>query len=220
MKKYIIISGLIVLFLICLGAKFETPNTFPLFGKLIILDPGHGGADPGSIYGNSYEKDYNLDFARTLKKVIEKYGGTVILTRDGDYDLSSPKAWNRKRSDFNNRIKLINENKPDVYLSLHMNYLSDGSYYGAQVFYHKKANEKNEKLAEVLQEHLNLFFDLERDYKQISSDKYMFPRLEPMGVLIEYGFMSNGKDRKALKLESYRLRLAEALVVALNEYFT
>ncbi len=218
MKKNIVIF-LIPLLLIALACKFEPTNSFPLFGKFIILDPGHGADDPGSVYKDEYEKDYNLLFARSLKTVLENYGATVILTRDGDYDLSSKSHWSRKRSDFNNRIKLINEDKPDVYLSLHMNYLNDSSYFGSQVFYSNK-NTFNENLAKILQNELNKYFSYEKDYKKIGSDKYMFGKIEVPGVLIEYGFMSSYKDRTNLKKENYRLELSRVIADGLVEYFT
>lgn len=218
MKKNIVIF-LIPLLLIALAFKFEPANSFPLFGKFIILDPGHGADDPGSVYKDEYEKDYNLLFARSLKTVLENYGATVMLTRDGDYDLSSKNHWSRKRSDFNNRIKLINEDKPDVYLSLHMNYLNNSSYYGSQVFYSNK-NTFNENLAKVLQNELNKYFSYEKDYKKIGSDKYMFGKIEVPGVLIEYGFMSSYKDRTNLKKENYRIELSTVIADGLVEYFT
>lgn len=218
MKRWLLL--LIIPLILCLLAfKFDATNTFPLFGKLIILDPGHGSDDPGSVYKDEYEKDYNLDFARTLKEVLTEYGATVILTRDGDYDLSSQNAKSRKRSDFNNRIKLINEDKPDLYLSLHMNYLNDSRYYGAQVFY-SEANEHNEHMADIIQKNMNEFFDFNKQYKKIGSDKYLFGKLEVPGVLIEYGFMSSYKDRENLKKDSYRRNLSTAIADSIVEYFT
>lgn len=218
MKKRFIIL-LLPLFLICLACKFEPVNTFPLFGKFIILDPGHGSSDPGSVFKDEYEKDYNLSFARTLKRVLERYGATVLMTRDGDYDLSKPNASSRKRSDFDNRIKLINDDTPDIYLSLHMNYLNDSKYYGSQVFYNKVV-DSNETLAKILQEELNRFFSFEKDYKKIGSDKYMYGKLKVPGVLIEYGFMSSYKDRTNLKKDSYREELSTCIADALVLYFT
>jgi N-acetylmuramoyl-L-alanine amidase len=202
-----------------LAFKKQTVNTFPLFGKLIILDIGHGGLDPGSTYKDEYEKDYNLDFSKVLKSNLESMGATVIMTRDGDYDLSSPNVTYRKKSDFNNRIKLINESGADLYLSLHMNYLDDTSYYGGQVFY-SGINAKNETIAKTLQDGINKFLKLSKDYKEISDDKYMFKRIEVPGVLIEYGFMSSQKDRQNLKDDVYKNDYSKAIINAIITYFT
>ena len=219
MKKYIIFSFLLFSLLITLAFKFPTKNTFPLFGRMIILDPGHGSLDPGSTFNSIYEKDYNLTFAQTLKEELESLGATVILTRNGDYDLSNPSSHQRKRTDFNNRIKLINDNNPDLYLSLHMNYLPNNNYYGGQVFY-SKINDQNEKIAAVLQKNLNNFFKLKRDYKKIGNDKYMFNKIKVRGVLIEYGFISSYKDRKNLDSQTYQENLSKIISNGIIEYFT
>ncbi len=182
-------------------------------------DTSHGGKDPGSIYKEEYEKEYNLDFAFYLKRSLENLGSTVIMTRAGDYDLSNPSSSSRKRSDFNNRIKLINDNLADMYISLHMNYLNDSKYYGGQVFY---SNSKldNEELAKTVQKYLNDFFSLKKDYKKIGNDKYMFNKIERPGVLIEYGFMSSYKDRSNLKNKDYKQELAQTIAKSIVDYFT
>ncbi len=219
MRKYVFLITLIFISLITLAFTFPIENTFPLFGKFIILDPGHGAEDPGSVYKDIYEKDYNLNFAQSLKSVLEKYGATVLLTRDGDYDLSSPSASKRKRSDFDNRIKFIEENKPDLYLSLHMNYLNDTKYYGSQIFY-SNVNSQNEILAKTLTKELNSFFKFDKSYKKIGNDKYMFNKINTPGVLIEYGFLSSSTDREKLTHNEYRDELSEVVTKGLIEYFT
>lgn len=219
MRKYIFLIILSFTLLISLAATFQVENTFPLFGRTIVLDPGHGSLDPGSVSGDEYEKEYNLAFTETLKKELENRGANVVLTRGGDYDLSSPNASSKKRSDFNNRIKLINETKPDIYLSLHMNSISTTTSYGSQVFY-STVNPKNEKLAEILQDELNKYLGLDKEYKKIGSDKYMFSRLEPNGVLIEYGFLSSPKDRENLKTEEYKAELSTVIANTIVDYFT
>jgi len=219
MKKYAFIVLLSFILLTSLAFKFPTENSFPLFGHLIVLDPGHGSKDPGSVYKDEYEKDYNLKFAESLKSILENMGATVILTRDGDYDLSEPDAPSRKRSDFNNRIKLIEETKPDLYLSLHMNSIKETKYYGSQVFY-SEVNPKNKILAETIQDHLNTYFNFEKNTSKIGKAKYMFGKINTTGVLIEYGFMSSPKDRENLKSDNYRLELANIIGESLVDYFT
>ena len=129
---------------------------FPLFGSLIVIDPGHGGLDPGAVYNEELEKDYNLAFANTLKSKLEHLGASVLMTRRADYDLSISNT-HRKKNDFDNRILLIDETCANMYISLHMNYLKETKYYGAQVFY-SDVNKNNKQLAETIQSELNNFF--------------------------------------------------------------
>ncbi len=79
--------------------------------KLIVLDPGHGGKDPGAIgKKGTKEKDLNLAIARKLKKYLEKMGLEVILTRNSDIFLP-----------LNERTKVANDNKADIFISIHCN---------------------------------------------------------------------------------------------------
>lgn len=216
-KAYLILVLLSLVF--SFAFKKSAINTFPLFGKTLVLDVGHGGVDPGSTYKGEYEKNYNLLFAQTLKTELEKRGGAVILTRDADYDLSIPNTSHRKKSDFDNRIKLIENISPDLYISLHMNYLNTSSYYGSQVFY-STINDKNKNIAQILQKNLNKYFNFNKEIKVIDNDKYMYKKIKSPGVLIEYAFISSPIDRKNINSENYRTELSEIIVLSLLEYFT
>lgn len=74
-------------------------STFPLLGKTIILDAGHGGKDGGAEVGNVKEKDVNLSVVMFLKNALEEKGANVILTRSSDDDLSEDGVSRRKKSD-------------------------------------------------------------------------------------------------------------------------
>ena len=92
------------------------------------------------------------------------------MTRDGDYDLSTPNALYRKKSDFDNRIDLINNSGADLYISIHLNYLNDTKYYGPQVFY----LNKNIYLANIMQNTLNEsgFLSNANERNKLITDKY------------------------------------------------
>ena len=136
MKKVFIFTFISVWFLILTVFKVDANNlTYPLIGKIIIIDPGHGGVDNGASYKHVYEDEINLSISLKLRNELEKNGAAVIMTREEDYDLSRPNALYRKKSDFDNRIKLINNSGADLYLSIHLNYYGNAKYYGPQVFY-------------------------------------------------------------------------------------
>lgn len=209
MKKLFILSLCFLLSLTCVRASL------PLTGKTIILDIGHGGDDPGTSYQNILEKDLNLAIGLELEKELSRNGASVILTREGDYDLSSPNAHRRKKSDFDNRIDLINKSKANVYLSIHINYLEDTSYYGGQIFYY---GEENKKLAEFLQSEFNTI-SYPRSIKPMPNI-YMYRRLKIPGVLVECGFISNKKEREKLITPAYQKEIAKVLTQGLVNYFT
>ena len=90
---------------------------------------------------------------KKLKKALEEKGATVYLTRETDKDLALNNAKNRKRSDLIGRAYLINKTKPDMYLSIHINYLSQAKYKGLQIFYNNK-NKENQVIAESLTKYI------------------------------------------------------------------
>ena len=213
MKRYIVI--IFMLFFCLLVTLAFDNNHHKLSGFTIIIDAGHGGKDKGTSYKDIYEKDINLKITNILKNTLEKNNAEVILIRDGDYDLSSPNASRRKKSDFDNRIKLINSSNADIYLSIHLNYFNNSIYKGAQVFYNTKF-EENKVLADTIQKQLNK----ERKIKKLDSSLYMYNKLKIPGVLIECGFLSNPTDRKNLQndkyLEELSINITNALIEVLN----
>ncbi len=99
MKKWLYVSFFILLFFFSfLSIRAINENSLPILGKVIYLDPGHGGIDGGAQYKDIYEKDINLSISLKLEKELSSLGAIVYLTRDGDYDLSVPNTINRKRS--------------------------------------------------------------------------------------------------------------------------
>ena len=216
MKTKLKILTLIILLLSALFINTKVNALMPLSGKIIVIDPGHGGKDPGTMSEEVYEKDINLAVSKALEIELSKVGATVILTRDDDYDLAKPNARWRKKSDFDNRINLINNSNADIYLSIHLNYLTDASYYGPQVFYDF---EENERLAQVIQETLNESLKTTREIKIIPNETYMYDKLTIPGVLIECGFLSNEEEKKKLTTEEYQQKIASLLKDAIINYF-
>lgn len=186
-----------------------------LLGKRIIIDVGHGGKDSGTVYDNVKEKDLNLSIALKLKKELIMNGVEVIMTRDEDYDLSLPNANRRKKSDFDNRIDMINNSDADMYLSIHINYLGNAKYYGAQVFYTKG----NRAIADSIQNEFINVLKSPMKSRLLSNDIYMYKKLNIPGVLIECGFLSNNKERKLLSDDKYQYRIVESIVEGLINYY-
>lgn len=208
-----VLCSFIIVFLLLYGIPVRA--SLPLQGKVIVVDAGHGGKDPGTVYKDIYEKDINLCISLYLQEYLSAYGATVVLTRDGDNDLSYGETNHRKKTDFDNRIKIINNEYTDMYLSIHLNYLSNTKYYGAQVFY----NKDNEKLAESIQEYLNDNLETNRETKEIPTSTYMYKKLEKRGVLIECGFLSNATERSKLITEEYQRKMAQVIALAIVNYY-
>lgn len=184
----------------------------PLYGISIYLDPGHGGVDIGTSYKELYEKDINLDVTYYIKNVLEKKGASVYLTRYGDYDVAKPNYTRRKLSDLSNRVKMINNLKPNLYISIHTNYFTDSNYNGIQIFYTEK-NKNNNLLCNTIKEELKI-----KRKCMIIKDMYMYDNINVPGVLIEIGFISNSKDRYLMQNEDYKLEISNKISNGIVNY--
>ena len=211
---------LLIIFLIILFSVNQVNayvNDFPLLGKTIYLDAGHGGKDPGAIYDNVYEKDINLDIVKKLQFELEKLGAVVLLTRDDDYDLASIDSKKRKQSDLSKRADLINESKCDMYISVHLNAYSSTKWSGLQIFY-DDINPNNKVLAEVMNETLKSNLKNVREIKR-ENGYFMYHKINVTGILIESGFITNSNDRYKLKDSNYQAILARNIVSGVVNYF-
>ena len=202
----------------------------PITNKVIVLDAGHGGIDPGSMNDNKtiLEKDINLAITLKLRDLIESSGGTVILTREDDSSLYVDDGKKSIREKYNenlrNRRKMVQESNADMFLSIHMNALSGvpnaSKYYGAQTFY-SVSNEQSQTLAKVVQGELKRVVD-ESNNREIKSgsDKYILKENAMPSILIECGFLSNEKEAKLLTDEKYQDKVAWAIYVGIQKYFS
>ena len=151
-------------------------------------------------------------------KALKKDGAVVYLTRYGDYDLSANGSANRKRSDLSRRANIINKSGCDLYLSIHLNADVDPSWSGAQAYY-DKINSENEKIAKIYQEEFVRYLNSTRKYKE-DSTLYLQRRITKPGVLLELGFLSNGRERSLLQDEKYQSKIAEAVRKGTVKYFS
>ena len=217
MKRIIYLSIVICIFILIILTIYKVDASiisFPLAGKTIYLDAGHGGPDNGASSGKILEKDINLEIVYKLEKELTKNGAKVLLTRTDENDLSKPNSKYRKKSDFDNRIKLINNSKADIYISIHQNYFYNNMYYGPQVFYVKN----NEELATTIQKDLNKLSNTNRKAK-IIRNTYMYDKLIKPGVLIECGFLSNQKEKNKLISDTYQQELAKTISESIIKFY-
>ena len=217
MNKYkLIIIISIFISILSISKVYAQILDYTLLGKTIYIDPGHGGIDSGTTYKNIYEKDINLIISKKIEKYLISKGATVYLTRETDKDLSTT-TINRKRNDLTNRAKLINKTNPDMYISIHLNYISNSKWQGLQIFYNNK-NKENENIANKLTTYLKEYTSNIRDPKQ-ENIYYMYKQIKVPGVLIELGFLSNPNDRYRLTREEYQEKLAMYISNSIEKYF-
>lgn len=197
--------------------------TLPVTGKVIVIDAGHGIPDEGaeSINGIS-EAKINLSIALKLQKLLEQSGAIVILTRSDDngiYDIDSKTLKEKKISDLKNRVKIGNESSADLFISIHLNKISDQKYYGWQTFY-KSSDENSIKLAKSIQNNLNKSIQKDNERVPMKLDSiYIVKNVDIPITIVECGFLSNPEEEKELLNDEYQDRLAWGIYSGLMDYF-
>ncbi|RDY25936.1 N-acetylmuramoyl-L-alanine amidase CwlD [Romboutsia weinsteinii] len=234
MRKYIkqIIFAVIAVVLVT-ASIFEIKDVseeviqyMPVTNKTIVLDAGHGGIDPGALTKDksTNEKDVNLAITLKLRALLESSGGVVILTREDDSSLYTEEGNKTIRQKYNenlkNRRKIIQESNADMFVSIHLNAFEQSKYYGAQTFY-PKGKEDSKQLSEFIQAELKRVVDSNNNRKvKPRDDIYLLKENEIPSVLIECGFLSNEKEAKLLIDEKYQDKIAWAIYVGIQKYFT
>ncbi len=193
--------------------------------KTICLDAGHGGSDPGKIDGTRQEKKYTLLLAEEVERLLKKEGFKVIQTRERDERLET---WDRP--------KFANQNKADLFISLHFNAAANRNVQGAEVYcltpegtissnggksaalypgHHH--NAENTLLAYQMQK--SLVKKLNVEDRSVKRAQYVVLLTTKMpAILIEGGFMSNPAESKRIYGPAYRQRMAQAIVQGILSY--
>lgn len=187
--------------------------------KVIVVDCGHGGSDPGMIGVDGLkEKDFNLAIGLKVKDALEKRDFQVVMTRDTDTGLYEEASKNKKAQDMQKRILLIQEVRPVLTVSIHQNSYEDSGVKGPQVFYYRDSTQ-GEKLAKILQEKLNEYLQVERPREAKGNTTYYLLRRSP-GVLniVECGFLTNPEEAAMLSQEEYQQKVAEAVADGVAQY--
>jgi N-acetylmuramoyl-L-alanine amidase len=188
--------------------------------EVIVIDPGHGGEDPGKVgINDALEKEVNLSISLFLKEDLEAEGYTVILTRNDDDGLYTQSDTNKKLADMKKRCKIIEESSASIVVSIHQNSFSQESAHGGQIFYYKYSAE-GKRLAECLQDAFHQYIDEENDRQAKSNDNYYMLLHTPCPTVIaECGFLSNSAEAELLCSEEYQKKVAAGICQGILEYF-
>lgn len=204
--------------------RIDENNKPAMNGRLIIVDPGHGGVDPGKIGINGdKEKEINLQISLILREELVSRGYEVLMTRETDEGLYESTDTNKKRIDMRNRCELINgafEKKSDVInVSIHQNSFPSEGVYGPQVFYYSKS-DKSMQLAKIFQRHMNEKLAIAKPRVEKSDDNYyMLVHTDCPSVIVECGFLSNYNESKLLSTNEYQSRMAKSICDGIDEYY-
>lgn len=214
-RVFLAILLALVILIIMKGILFPGFN-FKSLEKVIVIDGGHGGKDPGTIgFSGNYEKNINLEVSKKLKKKLKSNGYKVILTRDSDEYVDNLV-----------RAKLANKKKARVFISIHGNAMeNNNSTNGIQVLYYPNREStigdlNNNELAQIMMKSLingtgaNDKGIIERE------DLIVLNQTKMPAIIIECGFLSNEKEEKLLLTDDYQNKMVDSIIDGLEEYFS
>lgn len=226
MKKRVILFLFIILilstgfgFIHAKRHKNVSKEDLRLRGKIIVIDPGHGGGDRGTK-GRSLgtiEKDLNLKVAQNIKKELEeRTDAKVILTRERDTSLLSE---TKQKEELQTRVKVAKDHSADLYISIHHDAFEDTNVKGITTHY--GANKRNDKkLAEIVQEAIFEQNIDTRDRGIRKSDFLVLRENSAPAILIELGFTSNESDEKRMNSKDFQEKSKKGIVDGIITYFT
>lgn len=190
-----------------------------LKGKIICIDPGHGGTDVGAIghIGGKdvYEKNITLSIALPLRVMLTSAGAKVVMTRDTDKDVYGP--WADADPELQARCDIANEAHADAFVSIHIDSFSNSSVDGTTAYYNAKSS-KDLLLAQMMhQATMNSLSIPDRGVK--SNDFYVNVYTTMPSVLMEMGFITNDHRVKMLTSSWGPRGIAQSLFNGLVNYF-
>ena len=188
---------------------------------IVMLDPGHGGYDPGAISAQGvYEKRINLEIAQKIREMLLPCGVEVQLTREEDIDYAPDGVKGRqakKQLDLNHRIEMASQANADIFVSVHVNATPSGRNSGAETFYHFKSNS-GKGLAELIQQELIKIPGMNQRVAK-PGDFYIIKNTSMPAVIVEVGYLSSPKENKKLQQPWYQEQLARAVAKGIGNYF-
>jgi len=184
-------------------AGVSTANQ-PLDGYNIVIDPGHGGSDPGAVTSNLYEKDLVAQTADNVAQKLRDEGAAVILTRSGDYFVS-----------LDDRVRISQDYNTHAFVSLHYDAFPMIAINGVSTYFNSSTDRE---LADAMQSSLSSHLELHN--RGVMQGNYRVLRHNPVpSVILELGFMSNPNDLAVIQTEAYHNSVAEAVADGLKNYF-
>ena len=213
-KLHIVLMTIVICLTFVYGVKIKNA-TAQKVNYIVVLDAGHGGIDAGVVADNGIkESDLNLDICNKIKRELQAYCISVVMTRNGLGGLYGLATKGFKNRDMQKRKEIINNSNADLVVSVHINKCPFEYRKGAQVFY-KIGDENSKNFATFLQNELNELPNADKDNACLVGDYFVLNCSKIPSVLIECGFFSNKENQSQLLTESYRQSLAGVIASAI-----
>ena len=197
-----------------MGETEVAANSARLQGVKVVVDPGHGGEDSGTIGVSTGVKEahINLEISKKLRNALVSYGAEVVMTRESGEAIAASKD-----ADMQLRREIISTSGQDLTISIHQNRFEDSSVKGPQVFY-APGSVEGEKLAKCIQDALNADLDVAKPRTQMEGNYYIVKSGAAPAVIVECGFLSNPEEEQLLQKKQYQLMIVKAVIRGMEDY--
>ncbi|RQW75466.1 hypothetical protein EBB45_06890 [Lysinibacillus composti] len=178
--------------------------------RVIVLDPGHGGKDPGTGYSSYYEKAIVLKVGKLVQQKLEDAGAKVVMTRTGD-----------TYPTLQDRVDITSKNYGEIFVSIHVNSASSASAKGTETYYTVSSGDMYKEDID-LATYINseIVRNANMDNRGVRNTPYYVVRnMIIPSVLVELGFISNSEDRAKLVNSTYVEKFAQSIYNGIEKYY-
>jgi len=190
--------------------KLLNQSAKPLQNRVIILDPGHGGKDPGTVKGSDSEKTITLKVSTQVKQLLENAGAKVYMTRTGDTYPS-----------LQDRVDFTQANYGEIFVSVHVNSAANTSAQGTETYYAISTGDMYQEdidlAAFVNNQIVNNLNMKNRGVKQ--EQYYVIRNMVIPSILVELGFLTNTEDNSKMTNDQYVKLFAESIYNGILQYY-
>jgi N-acetylmuramoyl-L-alanine amidase len=182
-----------------------TTGDHSLHGKIIVLDPGHGGRDPGAITSKGIpEKVLTLQTAKLAADLLSRAGATVYLTRGDD-----------RTCNLRDIVNFADKTRADIFICIHYNFNSDRDIAGTETYYY---NSSSRRLALSL--HGALIDGVERKDRGLRREMfYTIHHTTMPAALLELAYLSNAKEEELALSPAFQAAVARSIARGVKIYF-
>lgn len=190
-----------------------------LKGRIIVIDPGHGGSDSGAIGPTGVmEKSVTLRVSNELKRLLVKEGATVYMTRNADIEVSKKRAKATDIEELQARCDVANARNADIFVSIHMDSFTSSAAKGTTGYYYSLGDKRSRKLADKIRAGIVDQLGTQSRGTQ-SSNFYVVKHTDMPATLVEVAFISNESEEKLLDSEEGIRKAAQGIADGIADYF-
>lgn len=188
-----------------------------LKGKTIVIDPGHGGSDPGAIGKSGLtEKAVTLAISTELRKILEEKQANVILTRNSDRDVHSRQASDVQ--ELQSRVNVAKRARADVFVSVHIDSFVDSNANGTTTYFTPQSSQSKLLAMQIQQSLVDQLGLLDRGFRH--NDFYVLKHSAMPAVLAEVAFISNPSEETKLRQPDFIKKAAYGIYNGITRFFS